>query len=295
VNGSSPRLPRFRRHRSRQIAFALQERDRNIVELVANYRVVSSAEIQALVPGSAQAILRRLQRLYHAGLLDRPRHQLILGNTRMIYALGARGAQLLMSRGRPAGGDWSEKNRQIKPLALEHGLMIARFRTALVVAARALGSVEVERWSQGTTTWDSIIINHDDWRERIPVCPDAYFVLRLRDEPEGHNRIHVFLEADRGTMTGKRFTTKVRGYWHYWRSEALQRRFGINNFIVATVTRSPERAANLQAAVGRGLAHQRGLRMFVFASEVSWRDDRGCVLDRIWRSADGNCLHTLAE
>lgn len=42
------RRPRFRRHRFTKLPFVLQERDRKIVRLVAEYRVVSSLEIAAL-------------------------------------------------------------------------------------------------------------------------------------------------------------------------------------------------------------------------------------------------------
>jgi Replication-relaxation len=89
------RLPRFQRHRFRKPTLELQERDREIIRLVADCRVISSEEIQALIPGSAQSILRRLQKLYHGGFLDRPRHQKLRPNRKMIYALGQRGVHML--------------------------------------------------------------------------------------------------------------------------------------------------------------------------------------------------------
>jgi hypothetical protein len=45
----------------------MQARDLAIAQLVAAYRVISSKEVTALIPGSNQVILRRQQALYHAG------------------------------------------------------------------------------------------------------------------------------------------------------------------------------------------------------------------------------------
>src|SRR5437016_2810619 len=93
------RLPRFRRHRFRKLPLMLQERDRAIIRLVADYGVVTSQEICSLVGGSDQMILRRLQKMYHGGYLDRPQHQRLRGNGKMIYTLGQRGAQVVAETG----------------------------------------------------------------------------------------------------------------------------------------------------------------------------------------------------
>ena len=92
------RRPRYRRDRYRRLPFVLQDRDRAIVRTVADYRLITSAEIQALIPGSGQAILRRLQCLYHAGYLERPPDQRYLGNGKMVYALGATAYELVTGR-----------------------------------------------------------------------------------------------------------------------------------------------------------------------------------------------------
>src|SRR5262249_35526879 len=134
------------------------------------------------------------------------------------------------------------------------------------------------------------------YRERIPVCPDAYFVLRMLTEPDGRNRIHVFLEAARSTMTLKRMFTKLQGNWHYWRSGLAEKRFGIKNFLVLTVTPTPERASNLCATGAKVDADGRGLRMFLFGDErrYSIAEPAG-VLDRVWATAADGSLHSLLE
>src|SRR5688500_343892 len=91
----SPRRRRFRRHRFGKPSIVLQKRDRAIIQLVADYRLLTSEELRLLIPGSDQAILRRLQKLFHLGYLDRPRYQQLRGNGKMIYALGQEGARLI--------------------------------------------------------------------------------------------------------------------------------------------------------------------------------------------------------
>lgn len=293
------RRPRFRRHRFGKPAFILQTRDHEIVRLVSEYRFITSEEIQALIPGSDQTILRRLQKLYHAGYLDRPRHQQQRGNGKMVYALGQEGAHLLakLSGKEPARGDWTEKNRQVRLQHLEHVLMVSRFRATLTLAARLNEKIVLECWTQGQELRDEVLVEHADWTERIPVYPDAYFVLRVLDGPEGRNRVHVFLEADRGTMTTKRFFVKVRGYWHYWRSGKQEERFGMKNFLVLTVTLTPERAASLREVTGDlDAPKHRGLRMFLFGSEQNYGFNEPLHLfDAIWSVPRDPDRHSLVE
>src|SRR5258708_35101334 len=102
------RLPRFVRHRFAKPAVALQPRDREIVRLVAAHRVISSDDVQLLIDGSGQGVLRRLQKLFHGGYLDRPRSQRQLGNTPMCYALGQQGAELVAREtGQKPGSGWA--------------------------------------------------------------------------------------------------------------------------------------------------------------------------------------------
>lgn len=286
------RLPRYRRHKSRRLPFALQARDHAIVRLVGEYRLITSAEILAIVPGSAQGILRRLQKLYHAGYLERPPDQRQLGNVKMVYGLGNLGAQLIASEGRQLSVD-SEQMRTLTGFFLEHALMISRFHAALILAARQRGDVAVDLWQQDRELWDRVTT---DDGETIPVCPDAYFVLRLLNEPDGKNRIHVFLEADRSTMTQKRFIAKMRGYWHYRASGKAEQKFGVRNFLVLTVTKTPERAANLLAATRTIDQAPGALRMFLFGSEQSYDlSNPAPILGAIWHSPTDRIEHALTE
>ena len=72
-------------------SFQLTERDAEIVLAIGRNRFLNSRQIQALVPGSSDKILRRLNGLFHAGYIDRPRAQIdyysSVGSAPMVYAL----------------------------------------------------------------------------------------------------------------------------------------------------------------------------------------------------------------
>lgn len=287
------RLSRFVRHRFGKPPFVPQPRDHEIVRVVSQHRVISSDDLQVLIAGSNQTILRRLQKLFHHGYLDRPRSQRQLGNVPMVYALGQRGADLLAGSG--TRSDWSEKNRQLGSHYLEHSLMVSRFQAALRHAVSQQGTISIERWDSDGAIRDAVVIEHQSSKERIPIAPDAFFVLRVDDGPRS-GRVHVFLEADRGTMTVKRFVTKTRGYWHYWRS-GRQEQLGIRNFLVLTITRTPERAASLRRATAElDAPRHRGLRMFLFGSERNYSLPEPLrILESIWASAEDQGRHSLLE
>src|SRR4051812_7519644 len=97
-----PRLPRFRRA-SNLPEIVLTDRDRTVIELVHEHRFLRSTHIVALVGGSAQQILRRLQLLYQHGYLERPRTQIEYfgkgGSRAIAYGVANKGAKLLKAKG----------------------------------------------------------------------------------------------------------------------------------------------------------------------------------------------------
>jgi hypothetical protein len=176
---------------------------------------------------------------------------------------------------------------------LEHGLMVSRFHTALEHAARTLGTVSVESWEGDGTIRESVRVEDENRVERIPVAPDAYFVLRIA-EGEAKGRVHVFLEADRSTMTLARFITKLRGYFAFWRSGQAEEKFGMKNFLVLTTTTSGARAANLLEASRQ--VNERGLRMFLFGTEADYLPaSRAVVFEPMWRTPADEENHSLLE
>src|SRR5688572_25716485 len=94
----SVRLPRFKR--SADIPpFRLTERDVDVLRHVQRHRFLRSSHLAALIGGSRQQLLRRLQLLFHHGYLDRPRAQLEYfdrgGSQSIVYGLANEGAEVV--------------------------------------------------------------------------------------------------------------------------------------------------------------------------------------------------------
>ena len=147
------RVPKFKREPQQIGGFRLQQRDLRIITLLYNYRFLDSDQIQTLTSGSSQVILRRLQKLFHHGFLDRLPAQIIDplgGTTKMVYALGNRGADLLaetlaIDRGKIR---WDEKNKGVRDRHIRHTLMISDFRLCLEKALDTLPDATLLFWQK---------------------------------------------------------------------------------------------------------------------------------------------------
>ena len=169
--------------------------------------------------------------------------------------------------------------------------MIARFQVALRYAAESSGTIVLERWCPDGLIRDAVWVDKGNRRERIPIAPDALLILRLLNTGEA---IHAFVEADRSTMTVPRFATKLKGYFHFWRSGQQPSRIGAKNCLVVTVTTSAERAHNLMHACRE--VNERGLRMFLFAPETSYLPAVSrSTFDPIWLTPADPDRHSLLE
>ena len=283
---ASTRLPRFKR--VAEIApIQLTRRDREIIRQILRHRFLRSSHIAQLVGGSAQQILRRLQPLYHHGYLDRPRSQIDYfhrgGSHQMVYGIGNKGGTLL----RDESGldllelDWSQKNRGVGRLFLEHALLISDVMVSLEIACRRSGRVrlladedlplpESARCRNEPLQWNVKL----NGKTRLGLIPDRVFALEFLDQPSARSRAFYFLEADRGTMPITRhslkqtsFHRKLVAYEATWKQKLHQSRFGFPRFRVLTVTTSAARAKHL-AAVASQLESGHGLFLFTHAEAL---------------------------
>lgn len=142
----SLRLPRFKRI-AEIASFQLTERDREMVRQIQRHRFLRSSQIIALVGGSPQQVLRRLQLLFHHGYLDRPRAQIDYyregGSRHLVYGLGRKGISLLKREGGVPASDSGDGLRVIGRLFLEHALLISDVMVALELACRTHGKVRL--------------------------------------------------------------------------------------------------------------------------------------------------------
>lgn len=285
MSNPQTRRPRFERTPVRRMA--LTPRDLAILSGVHKHRLLRSTHLVALVGGSRQATLRRLQLLFHHGYLDRPAMQLdwyTRSSEPLIYALGNRGAEVLEREGHMMRGGirWDTKNRNLSRVFLHHTLAVAEVMVAFEVACQKregvrfippeeilAGTPEATRRLRLPFRWQ-VEVRQDGKLHRLGVEPDEVFGLDFEGEPESRRRAYFFLEADRGTMPVTRkglaqtsFLRKLLSYQETWRRGLHGSHLGIPNFRVLTVTTSRERVGHLVEACralsgsGGGLFHFR--------------------------------------
>ncbi|MCF7889863.1 replication-relaxation family protein [Candidatus Bipolaricaulota bacterium] len=132
---------------------SLTDRDIDIVESIATYRFLTTKMISAIYPNSSKRSLqRRLKKMYHHGIVGRPRSQLglrLFSNQReIIYSLGQEGVNLLVRE-----RDWNRsrldyQTKEIRSAYLAHGLMVSRFRICLELASKKPKEVAEEEYDR---------------------------------------------------------------------------------------------------------------------------------------------------
>jgi hypothetical protein len=282
---ASNRRPRF--NRSPEIPpIQLTDRDTEIIRQVFQHRFLRSTHLRSLMGGSRQQLLRRLQRLFHHGYLDRPRTQIDYyraGSQAMVYGLGRQGIKLLEERCQvpPQKADWTAKNRTATRLFLEHTLAVADVMVTLEIACREHGEVEFVRYGpprDEQMKW-RVRVQHGGGATEIGVVPDRLFGLRLLNQA---SIAWFFLEADRATMPIQRhglkqtsFYRKLLAYYETWRQGLLKDMFP--RFRVLTVTTSPQRVEGLIES-NRTLTQGKGSGLFLFADKASFCASRDVLI-----------------
>jgi len=271
----------------------LEQRDYQIIRLVHRHRFLRSDQIVSFIGGSPQQILRRLKLLYHHGYLERPRAQLQYyergGSKSIAYGLGNKGGVVLRQLGMTVDSDsWNEKNHVIGRVYLEHALLVADVMVAVELACRKRGDVKLiyedelalplERQPFG---WRVTIQNGS----KLGVIPDRVFALEYQDATGQSQRVHFFLEADRGTMPVVRHTLsqtsfyrKLLAYEATWTQKIHQRHLGIHRFRVLAVTTSAMRVKSLVEACSQ---LKRGHGLFLFADTTILSGD---IFSAVWQT-----------
>src|ERR1700674_4655860 len=290
---SPARRPRF--ERAPVAGMVLTHRDLEILRAVHRHRLLRSTHLIALLDGSRQTTLRRLQLLFHHGYLDRPPAQLdcyAKGSEPLVYALGNRGAAVLAAEGERGGALRWDKSRNVSRQFLRHTLAVAEVMVAFEVACRDTEGVEFIRPEEILATAPEatrrlrlpfrcqVEVSEAGKLHRLGVEPDRVFGLSFTGAPEHRRLAYFFLEADRGTMPVVRqgldqtsFRRKLLGYRETWRQGLHRRHLGIPNFRGLPVRASEDRRRPLVAAC-RSLGG--GQRLFLFADRESF--GRGDIL-----------------
>lgn len=176
--------------------------------MVNRHRFLRSHHVVDLVGGSQQQVLRRLQKLYQHGYLERPICQIDYyhkgGSKSIAYCLASRGAaHLRRMHNTPFSRlDWISRTDVRKRLFLEHSLMVSDIMVAIEAACGKRGDVRLPieheislptatRSQRAPFQWTVKGIG----KETLGVIPDRIFALEFRNQAQ---RILYFLEADRG-------------------------------------------------------------------------------------------------
>jgi len=274
------RLPRFKRSPDIQ-PLRLTSRDAEILKCLQRHRFLRSDHIVALSTGSRQQVLRRLQRLFHHGFLERPTCQIDYyhsGSRRIAYGLGYKGAAWLKRELSLQFHqlDWKQKSH-VGRFFLEHALLVSDIMVAVELACRNRNDIRL-------LSADDLQIHNMrepfQWkvniaqRQKVGVIPDRVFGLEFNGQ-----QCWYFVEADRGTMPITRdnldqtsFQRKLLAYEATWTQNLHRTKFGWQRFRVLTVTTSNQRVQGIIEACQQ-LAHGHGLFLFLDAVALAKHGD----------------------
>ena len=266
----------------------LTDRDKAILLAVSRYRFLTTSHILSLVPGSRQNIVRRLQRLYHAGFLDRPKAQLPLRYAGELSEFLYSPTRKTHSHVAAEIGetDSGKECKAVSTLFLAHSLSISDALIRFEADCRLSGKAFIpERDIMAAPPAKRA--RHLAWRvtiregadaESVGVIPDAAFGVERTDHSGRPRRWYFFLEADRGTMPLRRKSLrqssihrKLLAYSKSRTSCVLKDKYGIPGFQVIFIARSKERLGHIKETCA--VATKGGVSsLFLFATQDELRN-----------------------
>ncbi len=199
------------RGRGREVA--LTEIDLRILDLLCAQRVLTSAQLAALLPETPARTLRyRCNRLAGDGLLGRTRPYRERGSAPHHLWPTRRGEALIGGEPPPRGGERREPN----PLFLAHAAGLSEIyvalETSLPEGAELIG---FEREAEARETFKARLTG-----EGRAIAPDAFIEIAAADG----RRLLAFIELDMGTMSHRQLKKKAAGYGEYDRAGAWRER-----------------------------------------------------------------------
>jgi protein involved in plasmid replication-relaxation len=240
--------------------FELQEHDIELLHSVYQLRIATIDHLAALSGRSVRALWGRLLKLKERRYLATVARFM----QKQVYAIGSEAKPVLVEHGY-APRDFADRrlrHNELTEIGIRHSLFIADIHTRIILLTRA-GPITLAGWQEGSALWDSVVPREDE--SAIPVRPDAYFILKHAGRPEGKNRFHVFLEADRSTMSHERMAAKIAGYVAYYEQGGYRRKYpGMRAFLVATVTETRQRAEELRKDLHPQIPHAASRDAYLF-------------------------------
>ncbi len=300
-------------------AIQLQDRDRELIEIVFAYRVLTSDDAVTAYRlrhpdkptageklgnytapvASARTIKRRLRYLYHWGYLTRPQENVVLRARQgrslpMVYRIGEAAVPVLCERGydvdhvRGALGEPSFRY-------LEHTLLVTEFRLALEQALQEQSQWQLLFWqNEGGATRTAWHSKEGGRNRRHSVNPDAYFALT-----DGERPMHFVMDVDRGTMSRRRMKAKFEALAALWREKRhAQPPYNMPDktaFRALFPTITPERVETLRGIAREADPKGHGLNIFWFGDRASYAEEPQTILDPMWYLPSGETPHSLLD
>ena len=222
--------------------FQFNEHDAEIVHYVYQLRVATLELLATLTNRSQKTLERRLPKLREERYLVRLKPRPHKGP----YVIGLEGVRVLIEGGY-APDDLADRRRreaEWKDLVIPHALLAVSIHAKLLLLSRE-GPMQLVQWQHDQPSlWDHVETLGDG---KLPIQPDAYFVLGNYARPADKNTLHSFLEADVGTMSHSRIAKKIKAYAAYHQQQRHVAKFDINHFQVAIVSQTKARAENLRS------------------------------------------------
>jgi Replication-relaxation len=224
----------------------LSERDMGIIRQVAELRLMSGRQIQALhFPGeqhtgeaaatrARQRVVTRLCRERLLAPLARRVGGVRAGSAGLVLACGPVGQRVLMTSG--------ARRRAYEPglRFFDHTLAVAQLAVDVQVAART-GALDLLRFETEPGCWRQIV----DLHGRRWLRPDAFLVLG-----SGDYELRWFCEVDQATESVPTVLRKCRSYSDYYQSGKEQASGGVFPR-VCWITPDETRAERLRAAIAQ--------------------------------------------
>jgi len=211
----------------------VQERDRRMARELATMRVIDRELAKIVAPfGSTTRANARLLALTRAGVLRR----FFLGTTgagqKALYALSAKGAQLV---GVPLRAPRRRKDEMlVADFVVQHQLVVNEIYCAVKYRPLNLEGFSFRRW----------VAFHEPVLPGLRLIPDGYAEW---ETPSG--ALGAFIEVDLGHEGLVIWKEKARNYIQLALSGECERRFSQNQFRVLVIAPSERRVRSIRAAV----------------------------------------------
>lgn len=269
LRGLAPTSPALARQHA-QLAACLTERDRWILHMCHEHRVLTTHQLTALGFGTGSAARRRLDRLRHRGVLDCFRPLKVAGSAPAHWVLAPAGAAVLAAE---AGIEVRELGyRPDRALAIAHSLHLAH--------------------TLGVNDWFTALATTPDPTTRLLAWWSQYRCHALWGDlarPDGYGRftsaattLDFFLEFDLGTMTLSTVASKLLGYAELARISAV-----ITPVLLWTPTLAREAAARIELRqTWSALADPALVPVATAAAELASHTADASPAERVWLALD---------